>query len=110
MLFSAENVHILVVNFFSAHANKVRRDLRQVPRDGRADQRGVEARVLRGDDRIGEDHAINAAAPPAAQVLPQRLRLADPLVGASQNILYQRGSFRSAAAHFSGADTIRADG
>ena len=33
---------------------------------------------------------VNAAAPPAAQVAPQRLRLADPLVGASLNILYQR--------------------
>ena len=32
----------------------------------------------------------DSAAPPAAQVAPQRLRLADPLVGASLNILYQR--------------------
>ena len=55
VLFSAENVHILIVNFFSAHADKVRRDLRQVPRDGRADERRVEPGILHGDDGIGAD-------------------------------------------------------
>ena len=58
---SAENVHFRVVDLFSAHANKVRRDLRQVPRDRRADQRGVEARVLRGDDRIAPDALVERA-------------------------------------------------
>ena len=55
MLFSAENVHILVVNFFSAHADKVRCDLGKVPRDGCADERGVESGILRGNDGIGAD-------------------------------------------------------
>src|SRR5699024_2666280 len=32
---------------------------------------------------------VNAAAPPAAQISPQRLRLTDPLIGASLNILDQ---------------------
>jgi len=52
---SAENVHFRVVDLFSAHANKVRRDLRQVPRNLRAEQRGVEARVCAATTTVGED-------------------------------------------------------